>query len=195
MSLLPPELVTEICEQGEQAFARFAARCGDLYHPYVYSDYQETYRVLATLTAKAQTFLEWGSGVGTVAILADLCGYEAHGIEKDQRLLEEAEALAIRFRSSARFVHGSYVPQDLQEETELQSVDFLTTTEGEPAYDELGMELIDFDLIYVFPWPGEEELHLEIMRRHARPGALLLTYGGTDGHLLYRDGEPVDLAS
>ena len=190
---LPAELVADLCAQGEQAFADFTTRCGDLYHPFVYSDYQLAYRALSLLAAEAQTFLEWGSGVGTVTILADLLGYEAHGIEQDPRLLEQAEALASRFGSSASFAEGSYVPTDLQEEIDLQSTDFLTTTEGEPAYARLGMELSDFDLIYVFPWPGEEELHLEIMRRHARADALLLTYGATDGVLLYRGTEPAEL--
>ena len=63
-------------------------------------------------------------------------------------------------------------------------------TGGACGYDELELELDDFDLIYAYPWPGEEDWLYELVRRHARPGALLLTYDVSEGFRLARDGEP-----
>jgi len=182
----------ELVAAGETAFAEFVAEDCDLYHPLVHADYRHVARALAHLRPGAQRFLEWGSGVGTISIMADMFGYEAFGIERDARLVTRAEALAERFESRANFAVGSYVPSDLQDDPEFQNADFLTSTEGEPAYEELGERLADFDMIYAFPWPGEEELHLEIMRRCARPGSLLLLYASTDGIRLYQNGMLLD---
>ena len=68
---------------------------------------------------------------------------------------------------------------------------FLTPTGGACGYDELGLELVDFDLVYAFPWPGEEDWLRELVKRHARPGALLLTCDGGEGFHHFRDGVPV----
>lgn len=189
---MPP--MEELACAGEKAFADFIAEEGDLFHPLVHADYRRVAAALRKLRPRAEKFLEWGSGVGTISIMADLLGYEAFGIERNARMLARAEDMAERFHSQATFIQGSYVPSELQDDLQYQSADFLTTTEGDPAYEEMGEELADFDLVYAFPWPGEEELHMEIMRRSAREDALLLLYASTDGLHLFQDGElgPLD---
>ncbi len=64
---------------------------------------------------------------------------------------------------------------------ELLSSDSHNPTTGANGFEELGMELDDFDLIFAYPWPGDEEWLQELIRRHARPGAVLLTYDVTEG--------------
>ena len=50
-----------------------------------------------------------------------------------------------------------------------------------------GMDLCDFDLVYAYPWPGEEDWLFELMRRHARPDAMLLTYEVCEGFRVTED--------
>ena len=190
---LPADTLQQLFEEGEALWQEFRRKRGAHFHPFVPADYPGAYEALRTLQPRAHSFLELGSGVGVITILADLLGYEAYGIELDPWLAEQATELAERFGSGANFAAGSFVPEEFQDQVALQSADFLTTTEGEPAYRELGLELNDFDLVYMFPWPGEEELHFEMVRRYARPDALFLTYGGTDGYQLFQRGEPIEI--
>ncbi|MHC5063529.1 MAG: methyltransferase domain-containing protein [Planctomycetota bacterium] len=174
---------------GRATFAEFVAESDNLYHPLVHADYLEVARALTHLRSDADRFLEWGSGVGTISIMADLLGYDAVGIEIDSRLIERAEDLAREFHSEVVFVQGSFVPEEFQEEPDFQSAEFIASGDGSSAYAQLGDKLSDFDLIYAFPWPGEEQLHIDIMRRHARADALLLLYASRDGLQIYREGE------
>jgi hypothetical protein len=57
----------------------------------------------------------------------------------------------------------------------VEGISFLVT-ESDHAYDELGLEPADSDIVFAYPWPGEEEAIASIFERHAAPGALLLTY-------------------
>ena len=50
----------------------------------------------------------------------------------------------------------------------------------------LGLEVRDFDLIFAYPWPNDEELTASLFERFAAPGALLLTYDETDAVRLRR---------
>ena len=54
------------------------------------------------------------------------------------------------------------------------------------AYDELDMELRDFDLVYAYPWPDEHILFHNIMRRFGRREALFLSYHEREGVELVR---------
>ncbi len=186
---LPAETLRPLFEDGAAIWREFCRRRGPLFHPFVPADYAGAYEVLRTLTPRAHSFLELGSGVGVITILAGLLGFEAYGIELDWWLVEQATQLASRHGSRATFAAGSFVPAEYQDEAARASLDFGGAAEGQPAYLELGMELSDFDLVYMFPWPGEEELHFEMMRRHARPKALFLIYDGTEGFQLFQGGQ------
>mgnify|MGYP006180718849 CR=1 FL=1 len=56
-----------------------------------------------------------------------------------------------------------------------------TIEPGPPGYTELGRELPDFDLVYGYPWAGEDGIMLDVMRRRGRDGAKLLLNRGSDG--------------
>jgi predicted O-methyltransferase YrrM len=157
---------------------------------FVPSDFELTYRALAAIQsanlATGHRFLEWGSGIGVVACLATQLGFDAIGIEIELRLVEIADELAAAHHLDAEFICGSFVPHGT-EVTVGTADDFawLSTT-GTVAYDELDLEPNDFDLIFAYPWPGEEQIIFDLFASHAATGALLLTYHGIEGVRLQR---------
>ncbi len=188
----PPARLTSLFAAGEAAWQTFLhARPG--FHTYVHADWAAAVPVLTALRARADSFLEFGSGLGVITILADLLGFDACGIELDPWLYARSLELADGAASRASFALGSYVPEAARDTAGNEDADFLTVREGEPAYDELGMELDEFDLVYAFPWPGEEERLLDLMNTCGRRDALLLTYGATDGYQLYQRGRHIAL--
>lgn len=195
MTPLDHATFAELCAEAERQWAAFKTRRGASFHPFVPADFAAARRALTTLKPRADTFLELGSGVGLITVVADLLGYRATGIELDPWLVESSWSLAERFTSDATFACGTFVPRHYDNPT-LESSEFLTVTDGPDAYDELGVDLDDFDLIYAFPWPDEEELVLDMVRRCAAPQALFLRFHGTDGFVLHEHagrGEPVPL--
>ncbi|MCA8956434.1 MAG: class I SAM-dependent methyltransferase [Planctomycetes bacterium] len=178
---------------GDVAWQRFRARCGNAFHAFVPGDYPGALHALRTLRPQADSFLELGSGVGVITIIAALLGYEAAGIEIDPWLVDQSETLAAEFGADATFACGSFVPDSFQPIVDRHETELPTVLDGHPAYAELGADLADFDLVYAFYWPGHERLFEQLMRRHGRPGALLLTYGGIEGYRAWRDGRPVPL--
>ena len=186
---IPPATLARLLAEGDRIWEECRVRKQNRFHLFIPSDHASAYDLLRLLTDRASAFLELGSGGGVVTVMADLLGYDAYGIELEPWLVERSLELAEEFESNASFAEGSFVPLAYQEEVEHQSADRLTPTVGACAYDELGLELDDFDLIFAYPWPGEEDWLHELVRRHARPGALLLTYDVSEGFRLVRDGQ------
>jgi SAM-dependent methyltransferase len=157
---------------------------------FVPSDFELAYRALAAIDstnlATGRRFLEWGSGIGVVACLAAQLGFDAIGIEIESPLVEIANDLAASHNLDAEFICGSFVPHGT-EVTVGTADDFawLSTT-GPVAYDDLDLEPNDFDLIFAYPWPGEEQIIFDLFAHHAATGALLLTYHGIEGVRLQR---------
>jgi predicted O-methyltransferase YrrM len=157
---------------------------------FVPSDFEVAYRGLSAVhTANLATggrFLEWGSGIGVVACLAAQLGFDAIGIEIEEPLVDIANELADAHGIDAEFLCGSFVPHGT-EVTVGTADDFawLSST-GPVAYDDLDLEPNDFDLIFAYPWPGEEQIIFDLFANHAANGALLLTYHGIEGVRLQR---------
>ena len=84
---------------------------------------------------------------------------------------------------------GSFLPHGYAAGPELLDGEFQAIGEGEPAWDELGEDLDAFDLVFCYPWPGDEGIVLDLVQRCARPDALLLFYRAGDGVELYRRGQ------
>ena len=182
--------LARLIQEGMETWEGFRAQASRRHHLVIPCDYAGAYEALRRLPTHASSFLELGSATGVVTVLADLLGFEAYGIELEPWLVERSIELAQRFESRAVFAEGSFVPEGYRDAVEHLPADFLTPTGGACAYDELGLEFDDFDLFYAYPWPGEEDWLQELVRRHARPGALLLTYDVREGYQLVRDGEP-----
>jgi hypothetical protein len=118
--------------------------------------------------APGPRFCEWGSGFGIVTGLAALAGFDACGIEIEPELVEHSRALLADHGIPAEFHRGSYVPDGAR-----------TDEIDEGALDrDLGFGAADFDVVYAYPWPVEEDLVACLFAAHAPPGALLLTFHG-----------------
>lgn len=161
---------------------------------FVPSDYDLAYRCLKVVYDSnllcGDRFCEWGSGVGVVASLASMIGYEAFGIEYNPTLCTVADQIREEFGLSVELVEGSFIPDGVEDLID----DAFATYDGELAlhtepdrvYDELGYAIDDFDLIFAYPWPNDLELTIEIFDRCAAEGALLAYYDGKDSIGLFR---------
>src|SRR5437868_5592580 len=92
--------------------------------------------------------------------------------------LREAERRIERFQMTSRspgFVPGDYAG----------AYAWLTTDAGD-ADTELDLSPDDFDVIYAYPWPDEEQVTGELFRRFAAVGAVLVTCNVGEGFRLRR---------
>jgi hypothetical protein len=164
--------------EAERRIERFQRDCR--VPAFVPSDFAGAYAVLRALAeagaAPGSLFCEWGSGFGVVAGLAALLDFDAHGIEIEPELVDEARRLAADFSLPVEFVSGSFIPAGkgagLPKEGRFA---WLTTRTG-GAEEEWGLGPADFDVIFAFPWPDEEDVISTLFHRHAAAGAVLVTY-------------------
>lgn len=166
------------------------------FHPFVPADYETVRDTLVRLRAPGRTFLEWGSASGIITIMADMLGFEAYGIELDASLVQTARAIAARHGSHARFVNGSFIPSGYVWKTADGDSRTGTIGEGPSEYLQLGRALDDFDIVFAYPWGGEEPLMRDLMQQYGRRDALLLLYDASGSVRAYRGGrEAVDVSA
>lgn len=189
---LPPGLqrrLTNLCREGVEIWNGFSAGIkGDEFHPFVPADYETVLQALLPRRIPGLKFLEWGSATGVITILADLLGFRACGIELDQDLVKRAEALAVKYHSQARFVTGSFLPEGYVWRKQGGDDSLGTIGQGASGYLQLGQPLDEFDLVFAFPWDGEEPIMLDLMRAYGRSDALLLINTVNDGVRVYQGG-------
>ena len=176
----------ELWDEAEAIWDRLHERGG--FFNFVASDYRAVYHTLAGMQGQAETVLEWGSGLGVVAIMAARLGFEAYGIEIEPELIDLACELADKYDADVEFVQGSYVPDDYTVDPELIDGDFRTSFDDEAAYGQLDMELRDFDIVFVYPWPNERALHQDIMRRCGGSHSLFVAFDVREGVTIERLG-------
>ncbi len=107
--------------------------------------------------------------------------FMACGIEIEKNLVDASRRLADDFGLPVEFVHGSFVPPGSEAYAERAAADnnvesFLLVTDADDAYGELGLGPHDFDVVFAYPWPGEECLIEGLFEKYAAEEALLLTY-------------------
>ena len=187
---IPSDIGDLIAEANRRVDAWYERSKDDPIPGFVPSDFAATYRALRRIRdgrmAPGSSFCEWGSGLGAVAVLAARVGFAACGIESEPALVEEARALAADHAPGVEFVVGSFVPEGAEATVDRDfEFDWLTTG-SMPAYEELGLDIDDFDVVFAYPWPGEEDVVFELFDDHASRGALLLTFHGEEGLRLQR---------
>ena len=191
---LEPELqarLDALCEEGAERFDRFDREVrSDDFHPFVASDYRVVLSALAAHRRPGLKFLEWGSAMGVITIMADILGFDACGIELDEALVRQARELALAHGSAARFSAGSFLPTGYRWGRRGEDDRLGTLGEGESGYLMLGTPLDDFDVVFGYPWDGEEPIMLDLMREYGRPDALLLIHS-TTGVTTWRGGRTV----
>jgi hypothetical protein len=175
------ERLRALCDEGWEIWSRFDGEVRQQnWHPFVAADYEMVLAALLARRAPGRRFLEWGSATGVVTIMADLLGFDAYGIELDASLVDVARALAERYQSGARFAVGSFVPAGYRWKPSHGDSRMGTIGDGASAYPLLGHPLEDFDLVYGYPWSGEEPMMLDLMHRYGARGACLLLHAGEE---------------
>jgi hypothetical protein len=157
---------------------------------FVPSDFELVYRGLVSIKsanlATGRRFMEWGSGLGVVTCLAALVGFEAVGIEIEPKLVRMADRLAHKHGIAAHFVCGNFVPPGAEAHYESFGDITWLAGGGPDGYEQLALDPDDFDVVFAYPWPGEEQVIFDLFNSSAAVGALLLTYHGQDGLRLKR---------
>ena len=167
--------------EADRRIAEFQTECS--VPAFVASDFAAAYRLLRSLSegvlVRGRRFCEWGSGFGVVTDLAAMLDFDACGIEVEEVLVEEARRLADDFGLPVEFAHGSFVPRGAEGRVYAGGTYSWLTTEADYAYDDLGLEICDLDVVFAYPWPDEEAVVGELFERYAGPGAILATYHGS----------------
>jgi len=153
---------------------------------YVSADYMAVYEQLKLLRGHVETFLEWGSGLGVVTIMASRMGFEASGIEAESKLVDYSNDLADEFDCTAQFAHGSFIPDDFIWDPSQGDESERTAIDLPEGYEQLDSGLEDMDLIYAYPWPTEHRLYHNILNEFGAPNVQLLTYDAREGINLTR---------
>jgi hypothetical protein len=191
---LDPDLrakLASLYEEGHAIWDRFDIEVRQHeWHPFVAANYEAVQRSLLPLRGSGLRFLEWGSATGVITIMADLLGFEAYGIEIDPALVDTARDLAGRFGSGARFAAGSFLPAGYQYRSPSGDHRLGTIGRAPSGYLELGHPLEDFDLVFGYPWGGEEPVMHDLMRQYGGASACLLMHGA-HGVEVYSGGRRV----
>jgi hypothetical protein len=150
---------------------------------FVLSDFERVGRALQAIReaglAPGDACCEWGSGFGVVALMAACLDFRACGIEINADLVDEATALAADFELDVEFACGTYVPHGGEDLTDAVDEEFdWLSAGGACGYDALGVDPAEFDLVFAYPWPGEEQVIDDLFERYGTASALLLTYNG-----------------
>jgi hypothetical protein len=183
------ERLTELQQKGREIWKRFDVDVRrQEWHPFVPADYQLVEKSLLRLHRPGLRFLEWGSATGVITIMADLLGYEAYGIEIDPALVEIARGLARDFESAAQFAAGSFLPADYEWVSEDGDRRYGTIGRGESAYATLGSDLDSFDIVFAYPWSGEEPIMHDVIKRRGNANSQFLLYGAAGVHI-YQGGQ------
>jgi hypothetical protein len=195
----PPEIdaatqarLEAVCAAGWEFWETFDRTVRERgFHAFIPAEYEQVCEALVAHFVPGRRFLEWGSGSGVITILAGIIGYDAVGIELDGALVETARGLARRFGSSARFVHGSFLPSGFRWHAAHGVRNPEQTGDGRSGYIELGAALDDFDVVYGYPWKGEEAMMRALMREYGRRDAVLLLNDTIAGVRSFMDDRPV----
>ena len=94
-----PHQVVALLDEADRRMEEFVYRRRDApIVGFVPSDWPAVYRALNRVTesqlTQGNSFCEWGSGLGVVAALAAMLGFDACGIEVEPSLVEAARGLA-----------------------------------------------------------------------------------------------------
>jgi hypothetical protein len=185
-----PPAVGRLLDDGRRFVTRMEDESRATIPAFVPSDFELVYRALAAIKlgrlATGQRFVEWGSGVGVVTCLAALVGFDSVGIEIEPRLVAMANELATVHHINTQFACGSFVPHGAEPNLDWTADVAWLSPGGADGYQELELDPDDFDVVFAYPWPGEEQVIFDLFADTATVGALLLTYHGLEGLRLQR---------
>jgi hypothetical protein len=184
-----PDNVAAFLREADLRVSQFATNDPVRATGFVPSDFVTVYHALRAITeanlAPGNSLCEWGSGFGVVASLAGMLGFSACGIEIESDLVDASRRLTDDFGLGVEFVHGSFIPRGAEACAEEAYADNNAgypwlVTDADDGYVELGLDPDDFDIVFAYPWPGEEYLFMTLFEKYAAEEALLLLYDQFD---------------
>lgn len=185
-----PDDVARLLVEAQRLVDQLADETRAAIPAFVPCDFELVYRALCSIQsarlATGRQFVEWGSGIGAVTCLAVLAGYNASGIEIERALVAIGEDLAIAHDIDTQFALGSFVPPGAEPQLDWTGGVTWLSTDGPDGYAELELDPDDFDVVFAYPWPGEEQVIFNLFTDCAAVGTLLLTYHGQEGLQLHR---------
>lgn len=201
-----PDVVARFIAEADKRYDRFWQGQGRRRFPrYVPSEPAQVYAALSRIAEGelllGRVFCEWGSGFGVATGLAALLGFEAHGIEIEDQLVDHARALHGDSGINATILHGSYLPEGYTSYSAWGGDQLVEDASSNydandrafsPRYEGMGYDLDEIDLFFTYPWPGEQEMMLDLFDTLAGDGALLLAYYGDSNLCLYQRVPEVD---
>ena len=166
---------------------------------YVPSDGRLFYAALASITRQdlpiGRLFCELGSGFGLGVCLAALLGYEAYGVEIDEKLVAASRRLAKRRGLNATMLCTSYFPEGYSAYEGIAGSELLRPESSwsraesfhySPRYEGMDRDTDEIDVFFVYPWPKEHELMQELFEELSAEGAILIAYYGEGEICAYR---------
>jgi len=186
---LPDDVLAFLADADKEIEAFFSGSEKDRRFGFFPSDYPFVYSHLLAvrqLDEHARRFCEWGSGFGVVTGLADFLGFESCGIEIDSRFIESSRELLSAHGREAEIFEGDFIPEEFTRTELFESGGRTTFLSGMNSLDEVDVDIDDFDVIFAFPWPDEEEMYRSLFLRYAANGSLLVTFHALEEVRVYR---------
>jgi hypothetical protein len=156
---------------------------------FVAADYGLVYQSLVWMLQSqpmiGRRFLEWGCGFAVVSALAAHLEMDAIGIEAEADLLAEGRKTVDAWKSPVELIRGNFLPrggESLAEDPTMPSLGHDVPC----GYEQIGLDLDDFAIVYAYPWPGEDDFHEAVFDRYAAPGAMLMLFCGPNDVRLWR---------
>jgi len=189
-----PAAVAELISEANRRVSKFMLARPKPLVGFFPSCFETVYRALHDISTRRLTagnvFCEWGSGFGVTASLAAMLGFDSYGIEVDPELCEVSRELAEQFGLSVNFVTGSFIPAGADKMIDRAYAncqgDMMLDPYTDETYENMGMDVCDFDLIFAYPWPKDAKLTQSLFDRFASTDALLLTFNGVESVKLLR---------
>jgi len=146
---------------------------------YVGCELEALHRALSVIQAeglaRGRRFCEWGSGLGGGCGVASLNGFDAVGIEIRPDLVASSRALVEDLGLPVVFAEGSFLlPGD--ENLPAAATARTRLRIDSPQWRTVALQSEESDVVFVYPWPGEEQFIEAVFSRRATSGALLLTF-------------------
>ena len=196
---VPNDVAAMLAEAHRRCDAFFDSGLGRRYPRYLPSDPTVVHAALVALKEsghlRGNVFCEWGCGFGIATCMASLLGFEAYGIEIEDGLADLATQLAEDLKIPVEILCISYLPEGYEECEGIGGKDLLTpeatTSRGAsiattPVY--AGLDPDEVDLFFAYPWPGQEELMMDLFKAIATEDAILLIYHADGETTAYRQG-------
>lgn len=187
-SALPPKVAALIEEAGRRADQFYEAGLGLRYPNYVPSDPNVVHAAIACLIRedrlRGSVFCEWGCGFAIASGIAALLGMTAFGIEIEPDIASRAEGLMSDLSLPVEILVTNFLPEGFDECEGVGGKDLISPKAwivpggfvSPPQYD--GLDPDEVDLFFVYPWPGQEQMVMDLFEAVASDGAVLLIYLG-----------------